>query len=150
MRFGACLKRPAQAARKPRHAVRLRRARQSSPTRWCAPASLRAHHRSRLHRIDNLQRQVLFDEATRREPDRKRSGSAETAHRNSSVTVEAVVTDIDRTNILSCRRTPTLFSTAPTTSRFATSSTTSRSSSASVVYGGSIGSHGQTMTIVPG
>ncbi|MBL8800240.1 MAG: ThiF family adenylyltransferase [Planctomycetia bacterium] len=100
----------------------------------------------------NLQRQVLFDEQdiTQNLP------KAEAAARklgiiNSSVHVEPVVADIDRTNILELCRDADLIldGTDNFEIRYLINDVAVKLNKP-WVYGGSIGSHGQTMTILPG
>jgi adenylyltransferase/sulfurtransferase len=100
----------------------------------------------------NLQRQVLFDEAdvTANLP------KAEAAARklrliNSEVTIEAIVTDIDRTNILELVGDADLIldGTDNFEVRYLINDAAVKLGKP-WVYGGCIGSHGQTMTILPG
>lgn len=100
----------------------------------------------------NLQRQVLFDETdvTANLP------KAEAAARklrliNSDVQIEAVVTDIDRTNILELVADADLIldGTDNFEVRYLINDAAIKLGKP-WVYGGCIGSHGQTMTIVPG
>jgi adenylyltransferase/sulfurtransferase len=100
----------------------------------------------------NLQRQVLFDEQDVAENLPK----AEAASRkleaiNSSVHVEPVVTDIDRTNILDLVKDADLIldGTDNFEIRYLINDTAVKLGKP-WVYGGCIGSHGQTMTILPG
>jgi len=100
----------------------------------------------------NLQRQVLFDEAdvTANLP------KAEAAARklrliNSEVTIEPVVTDIDRTNILDLVGDADLIldGTDNFEVRYLINDVAVKLGKP-WVYGGCIGAHGQTMTILPG
>jgi len=100
----------------------------------------------------NLQRQVLFDESdvTANLP------KAEAAARklrliNSDVTIEPVVTDIDRTNIIELTADADMI--LDGTDNFEVRYLINDSAvklGKPWVYGGCIGSHGQTMTILPG
>src|SRR5436309_3812272 len=100
----------------------------------------------------NLQRQVLFDEAdvTANLP------KAEAAARklrliNSEVTIEPVVADIDRTNILDLVKDADLIldGTDNFEIRYLINDAAVKLGKP-WVYGGCIGSHGQTMTVLPG
>src|SRR3954453_20064493 len=100
----------------------------------------------------NLQRQVLFDE----HDVAANLPKAEAATRklnaiNSSVHVEPVVTDIDRTNVLELVEDADLIldGTDNFEIRYLINDVAVKLGKP-WVYGGSIGSHGQTMTIVPG
>jgi len=100
----------------------------------------------------NLQRQVLFDE----QDIAQNLPKAEAAARklgiiNSSVHVEPVVADIDRTNILDLCRDADLIldGTDNFEIRYLINDVAVKLNKP-WVYGGSIGSHGQTMTIIPG
>ncbi len=100
----------------------------------------------------NLQRQVLFDE----QDIAQNLPKAEAAARklgviNSSVHVEPVVADIDRTNILDLCRDADLIldGTDNFEIRYLINDVAVKLDKP-WVYGGSIGSHGQTMTIIPG
>jgi molybdopterin/thiamine biosynthesis adenylyltransferase len=100
----------------------------------------------------NLQRQVLFDE----QDIAQNLPKAEAAARklgviNSSVHVEPVVADIDRTNILDLCRDADLIldGTDNFEIRYLINDVAVKLNKP-WVYGGSIGSHGQTMTILPG
>ena len=109
-------------AGQPRHALRLWGPWvQCSRTIWLgrAWAVLRIVDRDFIE-MSNLQRQVLFDEHDVAENLPKAEAAARKLRHQLSVTVEPVVTDIDRTNILELCATPTWSSTAPTTSRSAT------------------------------
>jgi adenylyltransferase/sulfurtransferase len=100
----------------------------------------------------NLQRQVLFDEHDVAENLPKAEAAArKLAAINSSVHVEPVVTDIDRTNILGLVEDADLIldGTDNFEIRYLINDAAVKLGKP-WVYGGSIGSHGQTMTILPG
>jgi molybdopterin-synthase adenylyltransferase len=100
----------------------------------------------------NLQRQVLFDEADIAANLPKAEAAARKLRIvNSSVTVEAVVTDIDRTNILELTKDADIIldGTDNFEIRYLINDISVKLGKP-WVYGGSIGSHGQTMTIIPG
>jgi adenylyltransferase/sulfurtransferase len=100
----------------------------------------------------NLQRQVLFDEHDVAENLPKAEAAArKLAAVNSSVYVEPVVTDIDRTNILGLVRDADLIldGTDNFEIRYLINDAAVQLNKP-WVYGGCIGSHGQTMTILPG
>jgi molybdopterin-synthase adenylyltransferase len=100
----------------------------------------------------NLQRQVLFDE----NDIAANLPKAEAAARklrvvNSAVTVEPVVTDIDRTNIVElCQDADILLDGTDNFEVRYLINDVAVKLGKPWVYGGSIGSHGQTMTILPG
>ncbi|MBI1322698.1 thiazole biosynthesis adenylyltransferase ThiF [bacterium] len=102
--------------------------------------------------IHNLQRQILFDE----EDVASNLPKAEAAARkmraiNSSITVEAVVTDIDHTNILDLVADADLI--LDGTDNFETRYLINDAAvklGKPWIFGGVIGSEGQTMTILPG
>jgi adenylyltransferase/sulfurtransferase len=100
----------------------------------------------------NLQRQVLFDEHDVADNLPKAEAAARKLSAiNSSVHVEPVVTDIDRTNILELVKDADLI--LDGTDNFEIRYLINDASvklGKPWVYGGSIGSHGQTMTILPG
>src|SRR5215467_8762910 len=101
---------------------------------------------------NNLQRQVLFDERDVAENLPKAEAAArKLAAINSSVYVEPVVTDIDRTNILELVGDADLIldGTDNFEIRYLINDAAVKLGKP-WVYGGSIGSHGQTMTILPG
>jgi adenylyltransferase/sulfurtransferase len=101
---------------------------------------------------NNLQRQVLFDEHDVAENLPKAEAAArKLAAINSSVPVEPVVTDIDRTNILELVADADLIldGTDNFEIRYLINDTAVKLSKP-WIYGGCIGSHGQTMTILPG
>src|SRR5262245_35819187 len=100
----------------------------------------------------NLQRQILFDENDVAESLPKAEAAARKLRMvNSTVTVEPVVTDIDRTNIESLCADADLIldGTDNFEVRYLINDVAVKLGKP-WVYGGSIGSHGQTMTILPG
>ncbi len=101
---------------------------------------------------NNLQRQVLFDEHDVAENLPKAEAAARKLSAiNSSVHVEPVVTDIDRTNIVPLVKDADLI--LDGTDNFEIRyliNDAAVSLGKPWVYGGCIGSHGQTMTILPG
>jgi adenylyltransferase/sulfurtransferase len=100
----------------------------------------------------NLQRQVLFDEHDVAENLPKAEAAARKLGAiNSAVHVEPVVTDIDRTNILELVTDADLIldGTDNFEVRYLINDAAVKLAKP-WVYGGSIGSHGQTMTILPG
>src|SRR5438552_7306725 len=100
----------------------------------------------------NLQRQVLFDEHDVAENLPKAEAAARKLGAiNSSVYVEPVVTDIDRTNILELCQDADLIldGTDNFEIRYLINDVAVKLGK-TWVYGGCIGSHGQTMTIMPG
>jgi adenylyltransferase/sulfurtransferase len=102
--------------------------------------------------MSNLQRQVLFDEHDVTENLPKAEAAArKLAAINSSVYVEPVVTDIDRTNILDLVLDADLVldGTDNFEIRYLINDVAVKLNKP-WVYGGCIGSHGQTMTILPG
>src|SRR5215472_11780240 len=101
---------------------------------------------------NNLQRQVLFDEHDVAENLPKAEAAARKLGAiNSSVYVEPVVTDIDRTNILELVQDADLIldGTDNFEIRYLINDAAVKLNKP-WVYGGCIGSHGQTMTILPG
>jgi len=101
---------------------------------------------------NNLQRQVLFDEHDVAENLPKAEAAARKLGAiNSSVHVEPVVTDIDRTNILDLVKDADLIldGTDNFEIRYLINDAAVKLNKP-WVYGGCIGSHGQTMTILPG
>ncbi len=101
---------------------------------------------------NNLQRQVLFDEHDVAENLPKAEAAARKLGAiNSSVHVEPVVTDIDRTNILDLVQDADLIldGTDNFEIRYLINDAAVKLGKP-WVYGGCIGSHGQTMTILPG
>jgi molybdopterin-synthase adenylyltransferase len=100
----------------------------------------------------NLQRQVLFDEADIAANLPKAEAAARKLRViNSAVTIEPVVTDIDRTNILELSKDADIIldGTDNFEIRYLINDVSVKFNKP-WVYGGSIGSHGQTMTIIPG
>src|SRR6201993_4048944 len=100
----------------------------------------------------NLQRQVLFDEHDVAENLPKAEAAARKLGAiNSSVHVEPVVTDIDRTNIVELVEAADLVldGTDNFEIRYLINDVSVKLGKP-WVYGGCIGSHGQTMTILPG
>lgn len=100
----------------------------------------------------NLQRQVLFDEHDVAENLPKAEAAARKLGAiNSQVHVEPIVTDIDRTNILELCKDADLIldGTDNFEVRYLINDVAVKLGKP-WVYGGSIGSHGQTMTILPG
>jgi adenylyltransferase/sulfurtransferase len=101
---------------------------------------------------NNLQRQVLFDEHDVAENLPKAEAAARKLGAvNSSVHVEPVVTDIDRTNILDLVKDADLIldGTDNFEIRYLINDAAVKLNKP-WIYGGCIGSHGQTMTILPG
>src|SRR5437867_2305081 len=101
---------------------------------------------------NNLQRQVLFDEHDVAENIPKAEAAARKLSAiNSSVHVEPVVTDIDHTNILELVEDADLIldGTDNFEIRYLINDVAVKLGKP-WVYGGCIGSHGQTMTIIPG
>jgi adenylyltransferase/sulfurtransferase len=101
---------------------------------------------------NNLQRQVLFDEHDVAENLPKAEAAArKLAAINSGVHVEPVVTDVDRTNIVELVRDADLIldGTDNFEIRYLINDAAVKLGKP-WVYGGCIGSHGQTMTILPG
>lgn len=102
--------------------------------------------------FSNLQRQVLFDEKDIADNLPKAEAAARKLRQiNSSVTVEPVVTDIDRTNVVElCKDADVILDgTDNFEVRYLVNDVAVKLGKP-WVYGGSIGSHGQTMTIIPG
>jgi molybdopterin/thiamine biosynthesis adenylyltransferase len=100
---------------------------------------------------NNLQRQVLFDEHDVAENLPKAEAAARKLGAiNSSIHVEPVVTDIDRTNILELTRDADLIldGTDNFEIRYLINDVAVKLNKP-WIYGGCIGSHGQTMTILP-
>lgn len=100
----------------------------------------------------NLQRQVLFDEHDIAENLPKAEAAArKLAAINSSVHVEPVVVDIDRTNILElCQDADVILDGTDNFEIRYLINDVAVKLGKPWIYGGSIGSHGQTMTILPG
>ncbi len=100
----------------------------------------------------NLQRQVLFDEKDIADNLPKAEAAARKLRQiNSTITIEPVVTDIDRTNVLElCKDADVILDgTDNFEVRYLVNDVAVKLGKP-WVYGGSIGSHGQTMTILPG
>ncbi len=101
---------------------------------------------------NNLQRQVLFDEHdVAANLPKAEAAARKLADVNSSVHVEPVVTDIDRTNIVELVQDADLIldGTDNFEIRYLINDAAVKLNKP-WVYGGCIGSHGQTMTILPG
>src|SRR5437016_2766561 len=101
---------------------------------------------------NNLQRQVLFDEQDVAQNLPKAEAAArKLGATNSSVHVQPVVTDIDRTNILDLVQDADLIldGTDNFEIRYLINDAAVKLNKP-WIYGGCIGSHGQTMTILPG
>ena len=99
----------------------------------------------------NLQRQILFDETDVAENLPKAiAGARKLAKINSEVEVEPIVTDIDRTNILELVQDADLIldGTDNFEIRYLINDAAVKLGKP-WVYGGCVGSHGQTMTILP-
>lgn len=99
----------------------------------------------------NLQRQILFDENDVAESLPKAEAAARKLRTvNSAVSVEPVVTDIDRTNIEElCRDADVILDGTDNFEIRYLINDVAVKLKKPWVYGGSIGSHGQTMTILP-
>jgi adenylyltransferase/sulfurtransferase len=102
--------------------------------------------------LHNLQRQVLFDENDVAEGLPKAEAAARKLRTiNSQVRVEPVVTDVDRTNILDlCRDADVILDGSDNFEVRYLINDAAVKLGKPWVYGGCIGSHGQTMTILPG
>lgn len=100
----------------------------------------------------NLQRQVLFDEHDIAENLPKAEAAARKLGAiNSSIHVEPIVADIDRTNILEfCQDADLILDGTDNFEIRYLINDVAVKLGKPWVYGGSIGSHGQTMTILPG
>ncbi len=100
----------------------------------------------------NLQRQILFDENNVAANLPKAEAAARKLRMvNSSVTIEPVVTDIDRTNIEElCKDADVILDGTDNFEVRYLINDVAVKHAKPWVYGGSIGSHGQTMTILPG
>jgi adenylyltransferase/sulfurtransferase len=101
---------------------------------------------------NNLQRQILFDEADVAANLPKAEAAARKLRVvNSGVTVEPVVTDVDRTNVLDLVRDADVILDGSDNFevRYVVNDAAVKLGKP-WVYGGCIGSHGQTMTILPG
>ncbi len=100
----------------------------------------------------NLQRQILFDERDVAENLPKAEAAARKLRMvNSAVSIEPVVTDIDRTNIEAlCKDADVILDGTDNFEVRYLINDVAVKLGKPWVYGGSIGSHGQTMTILPG
>jgi molybdopterin/thiamine biosynthesis adenylyltransferase len=100
----------------------------------------------------NLQRQVLFDESDVTNSLPKAEAAARKLRAiNSMVEVEPVVTDIDRTNIIElCKDADVILDGTDNFEVRYLINDAAVSLNKPWVYGGCVGSHGQTMTIIPG
>ncbi|MEX2114651.1 MAG: ThiF family adenylyltransferase [Pirellulales bacterium] len=102
--------------------------------------------------LNNLQRQVLYDEAdVAAELPKAVAAAAKLAKINSQITIEPLVTDVDPTNIRAL--TDTIDVIVDGTDNFETRmllNDVALSRGIPWVYGGCLGGEGQTMTIVPG
>jgi molybdopterin/thiamine biosynthesis adenylyltransferase len=100
----------------------------------------------------NLQRQVLFDEQDIADNLPKAEAAARKLRAiNSSITVEPIVADIDRTNIEKfCKDADVVLDGTDNFEVRYLINDVAVKLGKPWVYGGSIGSHGQTMTILPG
>jgi adenylyltransferase/sulfurtransferase len=101
---------------------------------------------------NNLQRQILFDEADVAANLPKAEAAARKLRViNSGVTIEPIVTDVDRTNILDLAHDADLILDGSDNFevRYVINDAAVKLGKP-WVYGGCIGSHGQTMTILPG
>lgn len=100
----------------------------------------------------NLQRQVLFDESDVIGNLPKSEAAAKKLREiNSSITLEPVVTDIDRTNIIElCRDVDLILDGTDNFEVRYLINDAAVSLGKPWIYGGCIGGHGQTMTIIPG
>jgi adenylyltransferase/sulfurtransferase len=99
----------------------------------------------------NLQRQVLFDESDVADNLPKAEAAARKLRAvNSTVTIEPVVTDVDRTNVLDLLKDVDLILDGSDNFevRYLINDVAVKLGKP-WVYGGCVGSHGQTMTIVP-
>lgn len=102
--------------------------------------------------ISNLQRQVLFDEAdVKGAMPKAEAAAAKLRAINSNVTIEAVVTDIDRTNILElCSDVDLILDGTDNFEVRYLINDAAVKLGKPWVFGGCIGANGQTMTILPG
>ena len=123
------------------------------PTTWPAPASGRSAIIDRdFIETHNLQRQILFDEQDVADNLPKAEAAARKMRAiNSTIDVEPVVTDLDHTNILDLVGDADLI--LDGTDNFETRYLINDAAvklGKPWIYGGVIGSEGQTMTIIPG
>ena len=102
--------------------------------------------------ISNLQRQVLFDESDVTNNMPKAVAAANKLRAvNSAITIEPVVADIDRTNILAlCRDADVILDGTDNFEVRYTINDAAVNLGKPWVFGGAVGTEGQTMTIVPG
>jgi adenylyltransferase/sulfurtransferase len=102
--------------------------------------------------VSNLQRQVLFDESDVTNNMPKAVAAANKLRAvNSAVTIEPVVADIDRTNILDlCRDADVIVDGTDNFEVRYTINDAAVKLGKPWVFGGAVGTEGQTMTIVPG
>lgn len=100
----------------------------------------------------NLQRQILFDESdVSSELPKAVAAARKLATINSQVSVEPVVADIDRTNIEEfCRDADVILDGSDNFEVRYLINDVAVKLNKPWVYGGAVGSHGQTMTILPG
>ena len=101
--------------------------------------------------LSNLQRQVLFDESDVTNNLPKSVAAANKLRQiNSSVVVEAVVADIDRTNIIElCRDADVILDGTDNFEVRYLINDAAVSLNKPWIFGGCVGSHGQSMTIIP-
>jgi adenylyltransferase/sulfurtransferase len=102
--------------------------------------------------VSNLQRQVLFDESDVTNNMPKAVAAANKLRAvNSAITIEPVVADIDRTNILElCRDADVIVDGTDNFEVRYTINDAAVKLGKPWVFGGAVGTEGQTMTIVPG
>src|SRR5262245_13069391 len=102
--------------------------------------------------LHNLQRQVLFDEKDVADGLPKAEAAARKLRAiNSEVQIEPVVTDVDRTNVLDlCRDADVILDGSDNFEVRYLINDAAVKLAKPWIYGGCIGSHGQSMTIIPG
>lgn len=102
--------------------------------------------------VSNLQRQVLFDESDVTNNMPKAVAAANKLRAvNSAITIEPVVADIDRTNVLDlCRDADVILDGTDNFEVRYTINDAAVKIGKPWVFGGAVGTEGQTMTIVPG
>lgn len=102
--------------------------------------------------VSNLQRQVLFDESDVTNNMPKAVAAANKLRAvNSAITIEPVVADIDRTNVLDlCRDADVIVDGTDNFEVRYTINDAAVKLGKPWVFGGAVGTEGQTMTIVPG
>ncbi|HEX3148961.1 MAG TPA: ThiF family adenylyltransferase [Gemmataceae bacterium] len=102
--------------------------------------------------VSNLQRQVLFDEADVTGNMPKAVAAANKLRAvNSAITIESVVADIDRTNILElCKDADVILDGTDNFEVRYTINDAAVKLGKPWIFGGAVGTEGQTMTIVPG